>query len=101
MRHLQIIPKKNFNIYGALVKKELSLRSGGKGTFRRSATGRWIHERYYGWVKFERGLGNVVNVELKSRVQDSEWQLLSAFIGFLDRHYSSKISALNIQYGGQ
>jgi len=101
MRYLQIIPKKNFNIYGALVKKERSLRREEKGTWRRSGTGKWIHERYYGWVTFERSLGNILSVELRSKVQDAEWQLLSAFVGFVDRHFSNKIRAVNIEFADQ
>jgi len=98
LRHVQIIPRGGFNIYGALVKKERSLRTKKKGTWRRSTTGKWTHKNFYGWVNFKKGLGNILHIEVRSKVPEAEWALLEAFIGFVDRHFAKKISAINIQY---
>ena len=104
MRLIQIIPKGNFKLYSALVAKELELRQSSKGTFRRTGSkqsncAKWGHERFDGWLWLERGVGEVVTVQLQSRTEDeSELQLLRAFIGFVDRHFADKIQAVNIQY---
>ena len=104
MRLIQIVPKKKFNLYGALVAKELELRSKDKGTFRRSGPkqktfAKWNHKNYYGWLWLQRGLGGVVNVELQSKTSDNdEWQLLHAFLGFVDRHFAAKVQSIHIQY---
>jgi hypothetical protein len=29
---------------------------------------------------------------------DQDWQMLSAFLGFVDRHFSNQILAINIHY---
>jgi len=104
MRLIQIIPKSGYRLYGAIVKKEVDLHKRGKGTFFRSAakaknTAKWSHKSYRGWIWIERGLGEVVVAELRSKTTDhDEWQLFHAFLGFLDRHFGDKIKAINIQY---
>ncbi len=104
MRLIQIVPKKQFNLYGALVAKELELRRRNQGTFRQIGDkqknyAKWNHKNYYGWLWLQKGLGGVVNVELQSRTEDdSEWQLLHAFLGFVDRHFADKVQSIHIQY---
>ena len=104
MRLIQIIPERGHRLYGAIVKKEIELYKRGKGTFYRSAgkaknSAKWSHKSYKGWVWIERGLGEVVIAELRSRAtSQDEWQLLHAFLGFLDRHFGEKIESINIQY---
>lgn len=104
MRLIQIIPSRGYRLYGAIVKKEVDLHKRGKGTFFRSAakvknTTKWSHRSYKGWIWIERGLSEVVVAELRSKTADKdEWQLLHAFLGFLDRHFAEKIDAINIQY---
>lgn len=97
MKSIQIIPKGLFNLYGAMRKKELQLRRKGKGLFRRVGTGKWHHKNYWGWVRFEESLGNILNVEVSTKT-DQVWQLLTAFIGFVERHFGDRILAVNIQY---
>jgi hypothetical protein len=104
MRLIQIIPKRRYRLYGALVKKEVELYRNGRGTFFRSSAKqkdvtKWSHKSYKGWLWIKRGLGEVVVAELQtlSSSQD-EWQLFHAFMGFLDRHFADKIQVINIQY---
>jgi hypothetical protein len=75
------------------------LREDRQGTFRRVSVGKWRHIRYPGWVRFYGGYGNILDVEVRSRVKNAEWQVLQAFVGFIDRHFSERIRAVNIQYG--
>jgi hypothetical protein len=104
MRLIQIIPKRSYRLYGAIVKKEVDLHKKGKGTFFRSAAkekdvAKWSHRSYKGWIWIKRGLSEVVLVELRTLSSDqNEWQLLHAFLGFLDRHFADNIEAINIQY---
>jgi hypothetical protein len=104
MRLIQIIPKRGFRLYGAIVKKEIELFKKNKGTFFRSSaklknTTKWSHKSYKGWIWIGRSLSEVVVAELqtKSASQD-EWQLFHAFLGFLDRHFAGKIESINVQY---
>ncbi len=103
MRLIQIVPKDGFNLYGALVKKELHLRQGNQGTFRRGGPkqrsyAKWHHTSYNGWIWLERTYGKVVTAVLQCKAEGDEWQVFHAFIGFLDRHFARKIKAINIQY---
>lgn len=104
MRRIQIVPKAGFNLYGAMIAKEVELAQKNQGTLHRSGKkmkdrARWSHKTYKGWIKLQRGLGNIVVAELLSTARDdSEWQLLQSFLGFVDRHYSDQVQAISIQY---
>jgi len=86
-----------------MVAKEAELSRKNKGTFRRSAPKqknrpKWTHKSYQGWLKLKRGMGEVVEIEVRSK-KGAEWQLLRAILGFVDRHFGPKVRAINIQYG--
>lgn len=103
MRHVQIIPRGAYPLFAALVAKEAALSRKGKGTFRRrgrksKTRARWVHVRFPGSLELRRGMGEVVEIRLKS-TKEAEWQLLTAIVGFLDRHFSPRVRAINIQYG--
>jgi hypothetical protein len=103
MRQVQVIPLKEFRLYGAIVAKEIELARRSKGTFRRGKAkekdrAKWKHKSYNGWVNFARGMGEIVEIEVRSKKQGVEWQLLQSILGFLDRHFEDKIRAINIQY---
>jgi len=103
MRKVQIIPEDNFRLYGAIVAKELELAKKKRGTFHRSGAkakdkAKWNHSNYAGWVNIERGMGEVVLIEVHSKKGGTEWQLLHAFLGFMDRHFSDKIRTVQIHY---
>src|SRR5262249_22449174 len=103
MRHLQVIPRDDFNLYGAMVDKEIELSKNNRGTFFHSAPkakdrAKWSHRRYAGWIKLARGMGEIVLIEVRSRKTEPEWQLMSALLGFLERHFAENVVAINIQY---
>jgi hypothetical protein len=104
VRLIQIIPKRGYRLYGAIVQKEVDLHHKGKGTFYRSAAkekdvAKWSHKSYKGWIWIKRGLSEVVVAELQTLSSaEDEWQLFHAFMGFMDRHFADKINAINIQY---
>ena len=106
MKFLQIVPREGERLYGAMVKKGGDLVRKRKGTFYRAGArardrSKWRHRRYGGWVNIGRGLGELVIAEVHGKpngAETDEWQLLSAFLGFLDRHFGEQIVAINIQY---
>lgn len=103
-RLLQVVPVSGFRLFGAMVKKEIDLSRKNKGAFYRSGKKqhnctKWSHASYKGWINLTRSEGEVVAAEICSRSQSGdEWQLLHAFIGWLDRHFGDEIQAINIQY---
>lgn len=103
-RVVVIVPVAGYRLYGAMVQKEVDLAKAQKGTLHRSGVKlkdktKWSHTTYKGWINLQRSEGEVVTAVIKSRSQSSdEWQLLHAFLGFVDRHFSDKINTLLIQY---
>ena len=102
MRQVQVVPKDNYRIYGAIVAKEVELAHKHKGTFHRSGPkekdrAKWSHANYDGWLNLARSMGEVVAIEVRSKKPEKEWMLLRALLGFLDRHFAEKIQAINIQ----
>jgi hypothetical protein len=99
MKILQVVPTTGnaSKLKTLLKKKELSLR--GKGTtFYREREGRWKHERYPGWIKWDQSIGGFLVAEVNTKKEGSEWQLLQAFIGYLDRHLGGYIESISIFY---
>ena len=67
MIKVTINPKTRENLYGLMVQKEVSLRKRNLGTLHRSGKkkkgeDKWIHSKYNGWIRFQKGLGGVVVV---------------------------------------
>jgi hypothetical protein len=103
MRQVQIIPDNGFRLYGAMVAKEADLARNNRGTFRRSASkekdkAKWSHSSYSGWIRLQRGMGEVVMMEVHSKKEGTEWQLLHAILGFIDRHFANSVKSIHIQY---
>ena len=103
MKVIQIVPQEGLGLYAALVKKEAEIRKKGLGTFYRAAvkkrnSSKWRHKAYRGWMNLEQGLGEVVLAEIHAPARDQEWQMLSAFLGFIDRHFGDRILAITIHY---
>jgi hypothetical protein len=46
----------------------------------------------------ERGLSDAVTARIRTQPPEREWQMLSAFLGFVDRHFGQKISAITVSY---
>jgi hypothetical protein len=106
MKLLQIVPRDGTRLYGAMVRKEADIRKTGRGTFSRaSASGRkasrWKHAKYKGSVRLEAAASDVVSVEIKSPEKGDESRLLSAFLGWLDRHFGDAVQSVSIQYHGR
>ena len=103
MKQLQIVPKEGFNLYGALVSREIELAKRNRGTFRRSGPkqkdlAKWAHKEYPGWVNLAKGMGGIVLAEVRTKADPrQEWELFHAFLGFLDRTFGEKLAAINIQ----
>jgi hypothetical protein len=104
IRLIQVIPSTDSRLFGQMVKKESELSRRGQGTFFRAGRkqrnqAKWSHVRYKGWIKLQRGEGEVVVAEIRSLSKgDDAWQLFHAFLGWLDRHFGKQIMAINIQY---
>lgn len=103
MTHLiQVVPGKGVRLFECMVKKEAEL--AGRGAFFRTGAKQrdratWSHVTYKGRVMLERSAGEVVTVEMKSLGgAGDQWQLLHAFVGFLDRLFGKSITAINIQF---
>jgi len=103
MKMLQIVPRDGTRLYGAMIRKQAEIRRGGRRTFSRAGArkrnaARWTHVRYKGSIALEPGAADAVNVEIKSPERGDEARLLSAFLGWLDRHFGDELSSVNIQY---
>lgn len=99
-----VTPRNRENLYGMLVRKEVRLRRQKKGTLHRWAAKkknqeRWVHNQYKGWINFQKCLGGVTVAIVQSKTTDAEWQLLSSFVGFLDRNFRDSIASINLSYG--
>lgn len=97
MKIVQVVPKSKRDLKGALKKKERELR-GKTTTFLRSSEGRWTHVKYPGWINWSDAKGGLLVAEVQTKKEGSEWQLLQAFIGYLDRHLSKSIESISIYY---
>jgi len=101
MKLVQIVPRQKVRLYGAFVKKEADIRKNDRGTFYRAGRKKqnqtkWNHRRYKGSVDLKRGDDETVTARVRSPKQ--EWQMLSAFLGWLNRHFGEQVVAVNIKY---
>src|SRR5262249_8481184 len=92
MKSLQVVTKTGTKarLKTLLKNTERHLR-GNHTTFRRMREGRWKHVKYPGWVQWDDAPGNLLVAEIQTKVKDHEWQMLHAFIGYLDRHLGGEI----------
>ena len=99
MKTIQVVPKVDIEskLKTLLKETERSLR-GGSTTYYRQREGRWKHIRYPGWIKWGETLGGLLVAEVHPRKGESDWQLLQAFIGYLDRHLGDSIESISIYY---
>ena len=98
-----VTPRTDGDIYALLVKKEVELRKINRGTLHRTGPKRkdkekWIHTSYNGWIQFQRCIGGVMVALIQARNRQEEWQLLTSFIRFLDRHFRDELSGINLHY---
>ena len=99
MKILQVVPKPGTKtkLKSLLKVTERDLR-GPHTTFQRIGEGRWKHVKYPGWIRWEETLGGSLMAEIQTKVKDHEWQMLQAFIGYLDRHLGEQIESISICY---
>jgi hypothetical protein len=71
---------------------------GPHTTFTRVREGRWKHVKYPGWIQWDDAPGNLLVATIHTKVLDHEWQMLQAFIGYLDRHLGAEIESISVYY---
>jgi hypothetical protein len=103
MIRVTAIPNEGVNLYSLLTKKEVALRQKGQGTLHRSGnkmagTEKWKHASFAGWITLQRCIGGTLAAVVQSKVPQEEWQLLTSFVGFLDRHFREHIATITICY---
>jgi hypothetical protein len=54
--------------------------------------------KYPGRIKWDEALGGLLVAEVHPKKDQSDWQLLHAFIGYLDRHLGEYIESISIYY---
>jgi len=99
MKLVQITPVDNGRLYSAMVKKEADIRKQRAGAFSRVGAktanqATWKHVRFKGRIKLKREPSETV----VARVSSADWQLLSAFIGWVDRHFGDQVQNMTIEY---
>jgi len=99
MKILQVVPRTETKskLKTLLKATERSLR-GPHTTFQRMREGRWKHVKYPGWIQWNDAPGNMLVAEIQTKVKDHEWQMLQAFIGYLDRHLGDEIESISVYY---
>lgn len=103
MIRVTVIPRGRENLYGCLVKREVALRRQNSGTLHRwtskkKGEEKWQHTQYPGWIRFQKCLGGTLVALVQARKPGEEWQLLSSFVGFLDRHFRASLASISITY---
>lgn len=99
MKILQVVPRSGNTetLKSLLNATERRLRVSST-TFSRQRAGRWRHKTYNGRVNWEETRGGIVVAEVHSRVKDMEWQLLQAFVGYLERHLGRHLESVTINF---
>jgi len=99
MKVLLVTPRVDSDVRLAPELKRTERRLRGRGTtLVRVAADKWKHVSYPGWIRFAAAPGGILVVEIQTRQEDSEWQLLQSFIGYLDRHLGAHIESVSIIY---
>ena len=98
MKVLQVVPRRDIEgkLTSLLSEKERELR-GSRTTFYRKRAGRWQHKKYKGWIGWSEAKGGILVAEIHGAA-DTEWQLLRAFVGYLERHLEEEIESITIHY---
>jgi hypothetical protein len=99
MKIVQVVPRPEIDskLKALLKKTERELR-GPHTTFQRVREGRWKHVKYPGWIQWDDAPGGLLVAEIRTKVKDHEWQMLQAFVGYLDRHLGEQIESISVYY---
>jgi len=99
MKVIQIVPLADDKPTLKTILKNTERELRGRGTtFKRQREGRWVHIKYPGWINWDLAKGGIIVAEVRSKIPKSEWQLLQAFIGYVDRHIGQYVKSINIIY---
>jgi hypothetical protein len=99
MKIVQVVPKAGIDRkLKTLLKNKASELRGKPTAFHRDRRGRWKHVKYQGWINLDETKGDLLVAEIQIKVEGTEWQLLQAFIGYLDRHLGKNIESISIYY---
>ena len=99
MKMVQIVPLGRTRLYEAMIKKQGEISKLRPGAFSRvggklANKARWKHVRFKGWISLKREKSETIT----AKVNSGDWQLLSAFVGWVDRHFAEEVQAVNILY---
>jgi hypothetical protein len=88
---------------GVCCQLNVAIPNSNQGTLHRESSKKknqekWVHSKYKGWINLQKCLGGVTVAIVQSKVPDSEFQILSSFVGFLDRHFRDEIASINLSY---
>ena len=103
MKTIEIVPQARAKLYDDLIRTQAEIRKRGRGTFYRDgrtsrSAAKWKHKAYAGSVSIARGTDGGVTAKIRTP-PEREWQMLSAFLGFVDRHLRDRIASIAINYG--
>lgn len=103
MRIVDIEPNARVKLFDALQRKEAAIRNAGRGTFflagrKLKNSAKWKHKAYPGEITLKRQDERSVSAKIRSHAKTGEWQMMSAFLGFVDRHFGDEIASISIRY---
>ena len=99
MKLVQVVPVRiGRPSLGTLLEDTERRLRGTSTTFIRRRKRRWVHTKYPGWITWETSKSGLLVAEIRSHKHDSEWQLLQAFIGYLNRHLGKDVDSITILY---
>lgn len=99
MKIVQIVPKSGIETKLKTLLRSKAAELRGKPTaFHRDRRNRWKHVKYPGWINLTETSGSMLIAEIHTKVERAEWQLLQAFIGYVDRHIGKNIESISIYY---
>lgn len=93
-----VTPRSGERLYSLLVKKEPALKTFFRSAKKKAGEARWAHTNYRGWIRLQKCLGGVMVATVQSKRPDQEWQILSAFVGVLHRHFRDRVGTISISY---
>ena len=97
MKILQAISSSGERWTGRLQRKERSLREKGT-TLYRDSKHKWKHTSYPGWIAWEEPVSGMLVARIQTHAEGQEWQILNAFLGYLNRHFGKDIESIQIYY---
>ena len=95
MIKITAIPVSGEKIFELLVEKEKEIRNSPttfeKRVANKKGEAKWNHKRKWGWIHFQKCIGGILVASVHPHKPENEWQLVTAFIGYLDRNLKDKI----------